>query len=165
MIAVGVVTTESRRRLLARTLKSLDREVMVFCDLAVGLVPNHIASWNALFRHADTALLFQDDVVVSRGWYEVAELFNERIPGNITSFYTRDSSVVRPESVARGYCYISGSRFLWEQSVMMKRDFHERFLAWVSGSLKHCFKFFKWITVSQDKLTLFWRKDKDHLLH
>lgn len=124
-IAVGIVTTKSRENVLLKTLNSLgfDTDIEIFCDLEKGLYKNHRAAWNELFKIADTALLLQDDLSASKNWYKTAQLFEDKFPQQqVFNFFDMYGGRKRERIGDRNYILENG---LWEQAVMMRKQFHE----------------------------------------
>jgi hypothetical protein len=131
--SIGIVTTAHRETILHTTLKSLGRghRIHIFRDRAPGLYRNHRAAWDTLFTKGTRALLLQDDVIASRGWYETVSLFAERFPTcPVISFFWPWHQGASDKG--RGYVY---SNQFWEQAILMTKWFNDFFNAHISQKI------------------------------
>lgn len=142
-LAVGIVTTAGRETYLQDTLKNLQRQspeasIQVFCDLEIGLTPNHRASWNRLFENPEVthALLIQDDVIAAKNWHMTAKLLVERLPvWNVFSLYSGLKFAQQDRKYGIGYLTINAKQWIGEPAVIMSRHINEWIDEFISSGL------------------------------
>jgi hypothetical protein len=132
-IAIGVLTTASRKNCCAETLRLLGRKVSVFCDRKPGFYHNNRAAWSELFKHSDRALLIQDDMTPATDWYETVNLFAETFPVFPLISFFHPFPKVEPAWLARGY-WLSKDKF-WAPALLLTREFHDFFESTVTQTM------------------------------
>lgn len=139
-LPVGIVTTASRKAYLEKTLAALNHPgIEVLCDLSPGHQRNHMSAWHHLFRNgAQRALLIQDDVEASRGWYDVACAFARVKAWRFVTLYSALGESGKRTPMVRGYFTVKD--WINEQALILDASFYYNFTMWVRENRDHIFQ-------------------------